>query len=301
MSVIQPQASNYGVTGITGTWTSQWFQPYSYASLSVTWLSDVDTTVDINQSPDGVTTFFTDTYSGVGGTAQNQLLNIKCELIQIEVTFDSNPSTFVFETFANSFFFSNSVTGPTGAIGPTGVTGPTGPNNGSYVLISSQTLGTGASNITINSIPGTYNHLKLIGSFKTNYNNSNLSDSIFIQYNGDTGGNYANQYLIASNGTSTTAGGVVSGNTGARFTLCGSTGAVSGFSTSEALIAEYTNTSKYKIITSNFSAYNANIIGLLTGVSNGTWLNTSAITSMVFYSASNSTLLTGSSIYIYGI
>jgi hypothetical protein len=135
MSVIQPQASNYGATGITGTWTSQWFQPYGYASLTFSWLSDVDTTVDINQSPDESTNLFVSSFAGVGGTAQNQLVNVKSEFIQIVVTFISPPSTFFFETFANSFFFSPNVVGPTagstgayGALSDSSVTPDSGNN-----------------------------------------------------------------------------------------------------------------------------------------------------------------------------
>ncbi len=107
MSYIQPQLSLYSATGITGSWSTIWLPTYNIASIRVSWICDQSTTVNVIQSPDEVTTMFTDTYAGVANVSQTQLIAVKSQNFMLSVTFGSTPGTVTIETFVNNFFFSS--------------------------------------------------------------------------------------------------------------------------------------------------------------------------------------------------
>ena len=73
-----------------------------------------------------------------------------------------------------------------------------------YTPIATQTLGSAAASITFSSIPGTYTDLRLVVS---NFLTTTSSQTLKIQFNGDTGTNYSCTYIYGA-----AAGGVSSGN-----------------------------------------------------------------------------------------
>lgn len=280
MSVIQPTLSMYSATGLTGGWTSDWQQPYGCSSMSISWLSDVNTTVVINQSPDQSTVLFTDTYSGVGGTAQNQVLNVKSEFIQIVVTFASPPSTFFFETFFNNFFFSNSV-------------------SGGWVLLDTQTVSSPTGTINFTSINQSYTNLVIMGNLQND--STNIYENTLMHFNGDTGSNYIyGQGWYSSSGGSSL---VASPSAFANLILSPSSivnGTV-GFSSVTATIYNYSSNTLSKnyesigpmLIDSTGDLYNFNI--------GGRWYSSFPITDISLAVDNSFNFTAGTILNLYGV
>lgn len=74
-----------------------------------------------------------------------------------------------------------------------------GPRSGGALLISSLVLGSPATDFTFSSIPGSYNHLRLVVVARSS--ESQPAESFAVQFNGDTGANYDAMALWGSNAT----------------------------------------------------------------------------------------------------
>jgi hypothetical protein len=166
---------------------------------------------------------------------------------------------------------------------------------GDYQAIVTATVDSGeASSVTISSIPSTFKHLQL--RIFCSDSGTNPDFNIKIQFNSDTGNNYA-RHLLSGNGTSASASGSPSTNyIGAPYTSNSST-TYGGTITD---ILNYADTSKYKTARS--------IGGIdLSGSGyamfrSGVWMSSSAITSITFTTdAGSASFRRYSQFALYGI
>lgn len=165
---------------------------------------------------------------------------------------------------------------------------------GSYESIASAT-GTGSSGtITFSSIPSTYTHLQIrfIGR-----SSSAASSTIKMNFNSDTGSNYAN-HMLYCDGASPYAAQNVS-QTFLRFYGMSYSGLTAGIMSSHVVdILDYANTNKYKTIRT-LGGFDANGSGEQ-GLYSALWMSNTAITSIdLITGAGNWT--TDSSFSLYGI
>ena len=153
-------------------------------------------------------------------------------------------------------------------------------SSGSFESISTVTVGGGgAANIEFTSIPATYTHLQIRGIVK----GSDTADdrtSIVVQYNNDTGSNYA-RHLVGSNGSSAFLDAVASSSARAGARLISSHASYANMFTACVMdILDYTNTNKYKT-TRTLGGFNTNG-GSFQEIVLGSflWQNTAAISTI---------------------
>jgi hypothetical protein len=159
--------------------------------------------------------------------------------------------------------------------------------NFTYVPIATQTLGSATNSISFTSIPQTYNDLVLVIQTKQ----TSSSNYGVFGFNSDTGSNYS-QTAMHGNGSSV-------------FTERGSNTFIAPLfyayeSTTNWLIANinimnYSNTTTYKTV-----LYRGNDATTATQAGVGLWRNTTAITSIQYYTGGTS-FTAGSNFTLYGI
>lgn len=160
----------------------------------------------------------------------------------------------------------------------------------SYESIATSSAG-GSSSITFSSIPSTFKHLQIRSISQSGSGNS--TDSLRVQFNGDTGANYAYHALY---GTGATA--AATANTGNNWAKSGQLAlSTTSFAGGVIDILDYTNTNKYKTLRC-LSGVDFNGSGVIALESN-LWLNTAAITSITISYGAN--FATGTTFALYGI
>jgi hypothetical protein len=168
---------------------------------------------------------------------------------------------------------------------------------GDYESIATVTVGSGgSSSITFSSIPSTYGHLQIRYLARTN--RADITDSVKMNFNSDTGNNYSWHYLrgngsIATAGASTSSSYILSG------TLVASTGGSNMFGGGVIDILDYSNTNK-NTTARILSGEDRNGAGFLYFLS-GLWMNTNAITSIVLAPESGTLWTQYSHFALYGI
>lgn len=166
----------------------------------------------------------------------------------------------------------------------------------SYESIATVTVGAGgSSSVSFTSIPATYTHLQIRAICKTTAATSNIN-SIFGQFNSDTGSNYARHFLNGS-GSAVGAGSGTS-QTSMFFGTNIETLGTSAFAANVIDILDYANTNKYKT-TRSLSGVDANGSGFAQFMS-GLWMNTAAVTSITILPNSDS-FIQYSQFALYGI
>ncbi len=192
-------------------------------------------------------------------------------------------------------------TGPTGNSGANGATGSTGATGagGDFVKISQQVLVAPATSVTFSSISSSFTHLVVMWTARcTEVANS---DSVFMQLNSDTGANYQFQNSFFNNNNSNSN---VTGSTRANVGVMPCSTATASYSGSGIIyLFNYANTSFFKNIWSNASAFLAAANGSLQWQENSSqWLNTAAITSINIQNTTGIVnFVTGSSFTLYGV
>ena len=170
---------------------------------------------------------------------------------------------------------------------------------GRYYLMGSVTVGSGgASSIEFTDIPPIYKHLQIrtickdAGNFGSYYN-------LRARFNSDSGSNYA-RHALDGNGSSVSSYGLASeSSAGVGHVINNSSGQTSCFSANIIDILDYCNTSKTKTVRAlNGSDWNT---GGGIRIKSSLWNNTSAISSILFFSDSNSNLIQHTNICLYGI
>jgi hypothetical protein len=170
----------------------------------------------------------------------------------------------------------------------------------SYESIASAT-GTGSSQlVTFNSIPSTYKHLQLRWISKDTYSGIAAALRVEMQFNSDTGTNYARHQLYGD-GSALTALGASSVST-IRFDAAGAYGTTANeFGVAIVDIIDYASTTKNKTVRGFYGANgNTSNTNYAVGLASGVWLNTNAITSITVISG-NSNFTTTSQFALYGI
>lgn len=157
-----------------------------------------------------------------------------------------------------------------------------------YEPISTQTLGTATATVTFSSIPQTYTDLVLV--FGGNAA-SGSTDSIAIQFNGDTTTNYSFTNLTGNGSTATSA------RSSSDTTIA--PGLINSTEISNVIynIFNYTNTTTFKTV-----LVRANLTSFATRASVGLWRKTpEAITSLSLKILGGQSFAIGSTFTLYGI
>tara|TARA_R110000868_G_scaffold118811_1_gene314884 strand:- start:803 stop:1297 length:495 start_codon:yes stop_codon:yes gene_type:complete len=157
-----------------------------------------------------------------------------------------------------------------------------------YEPIATTTLGSNAASYTFSSIPGTYTDLVLI----VNGGATSATYSLKMQVNGDTASNYSDTSM-QGNGT-TAASNRNTSNTSMRSEATPTTTLNSVWI---ANFMNYANTTTNKTV-----LVRGNNASALVAANVNLWRSTAAITSIkVFFDATLSNILSGTSLTLYGI
>ena len=159
-----------------------------------------------------------------------------------------------------------------------------------YEPIATQTLSSGATSVTFNSISGSYSDLVLVSSAQ----GTNATDTFTLIFNGDTGSNYSITRLY----------GLGSGSGASNRYTSQPNMAIGDYMPDStyffpviAQIQNYSNSTTYKTVLSRVNAPD-NFVGAIVGL----WRNTAAITSITIReSAGAVNLKAGSTFTLYGI
>ena len=168
---------------------------------------------------------------------------------------------------------------------------------GAFDLLQTTTLSTSASSITFSGLGAysDYKHLQIRVLTRTDrVANSTLTR---LQFNSDSGNNYA-QHTLRGDGSSVVSdgGGNVSGIS--RMYSTGSNSPAGAFFAASIDVLDFSNTSKYKTLRMlGGHAQNENIIML----SSGLWRNLTAITSITFSDFFSTNFVAGTRMSLYGV
>lgn len=180
--------------------------------------------------------------------------------------------------------------------------GPAGGPAGAYELISTSVLGADAGSFTfssLNSYSSNYKHLQIRCS--TRNSSAVGSRTMLIQFNGDSGYNYA-QHSLRGNGSSvsSTAGTIPNTWMAVDFFMAGTSQGTNIFNPAIINILDSYSTAKTKTMQvfdgSSGSGTNGNAVAL----NSGFWNNTAAITSITFIPIGGN-IVANSRFSIYGI
>jgi hypothetical protein len=185
---------------------------------------------------------------------------------------------------------------------PLGILAASGAGGGgSFESIATITASGGETSLSFTSIPGTYASLQIRGIMRRADASSNLG-RVYLQFNSDTGANYAGHQLRGTDAGTVSASGSASASNFFAFRGAGALDASNTFGVGIADIHDYASTTKYKT-TRSFTGLDNN--GRSSGTSeiylySGLWQSTSAITriDLVF---NGDTAAAGTTFALYGI
>jgi hypothetical protein len=157
-------------------------------------------------------------------------------------------------------------------------------------------VGTPGTTITLSSIPGTYNHLRL---YIVGQESNSGGAFIELNLNGDSGSDYQYGWSFASSSSGMTN---FSSLSASNLLVCyfNDTSVAGASSSSTIDLPFYAQTSFYKDMAGQSSLYNASSYSSSTFY-NGTWKSTAAITSATLTVTGGYNFAVGTSISIYGI
>lgn len=177
----------------------------------------------------------------------------------------------------------------------------TGGGGSAYESIATVTVGTATTTITFSSIPSTYQHLQLRGlALDTNTSTVYTSLDVGIQFNSDTGTNYAHHY-VRGDGATTNASGSVSQTQGLlRAASLRNASAANIWAVSITDIHDYASTTKNKTVRC-FSGANINTTDpVYIMLSSSLWMSTAAI-STITLNRGQTNFAVGTTFALYGI
>lgn len=169
---------------------------------------------------------------------------------------------------------------------------------GSMEAISSITLSAAQTSIEFNNIPGTYSHLQIRNIARITA--SQDRDSIKLQFNSDTGSNYARHSLWGS-GSAASAYGNAPDSYVLLTDFAAATATASIYGAAVTDILDYANTNKYKTVRSLGGVDLNAAVTVYDGLNSGHWRNTNAITSITLTPYTGSSFAQYSSFTLYGI
>lgn len=165
---------------------------------------------------------------------------------------------------------------------------------GAYDLLVTTEIGTDSASITfdnLNTLAAGYKHLQVRAMTQ---NTGGSIASLFLQFNSDTGNNYAWHYLFTNSSSPSSAAVTSTDRMIVGNTIAGSVGSI--FAPAVIDILDFSNSSK----TTTVRALSGTRLGNRLFMSSGFWNNTSAVTSLTFTDTSNN-LKSGTRISIYGV
>jgi hypothetical protein len=188
------------------------------------------------------------------------------------------------------------------ALFPLGILSAAGAGGGAlsdYELIKTSILGSSTPSITFSSLgtySSTYKHFQVRMTARTDRAGT-VSDSIKMEFNGDTSaGNYA-LHVLQGNGSSVGSGGYANNAIELQRATTTSDAANSfGFIVVDVLDA-YAAKNKTIRALGGFLASSDRVICLTSGL----WKNTASLTSMTFRPGGGSNLVSGTRISLYGV
>lgn len=154
----------------------------------------------------------------------------------------------------------------------------------------------GETSLSFTSIPQTYKHLQIRSLAKDTVANTN-TQSVVMQFNSDTGTNYA-WHRIEGSGATVTASGSITQNwcIFSDASVGNTTANIFGVSITDIL--DYTNTSKNTTVRC-IGGQDSNGSGYIS-LSSSLWLNTAAVTTITL-KPGNTAFAAGSTFALYGI
>lgn len=177
-----------------------------------------------------------------------------------------------------------------------------GGGGGAFTQITDSLLGSDAATFTFSSIPGTFNHLRLIVQARSATASSD--DPVVVQLNADTAAHYQWQYLYTF-GTGTPSG----GGSGGVATASPQIAAISAdssnaglASTFDTLFPNYASTTFHKVwhgVGADWQTQSVN--SFQPQIHIGHWESTAAITGIVLTLLSGANFRTGSRATLYGL
>lgn len=167
------------------------------------------------------------------------------------------------------------------------------PSAPTYEMIATHLISSSTNSYTFSNIPSTYDDLIIVGANLS----SNLQQTMYGRFNGDTGSNYNRAWQAATNGYGINQSAAVVFNNSAGI-LVGPTNLGLSSAQSAGFILEinqYANTSYPKVSICKF--FQAQQISEM---NTSMWNNTSAITSIQLYLTSNANI-NSARFTIYGV
>ena len=169
-----------------------------------------------------------------------------------------------------------------------GVSGTVALPSGFYSIATATVTSSSTSSITFSSIPSGYTHLQIRASVQSG-RTSNAYDGFYMQFNADTGSNYAYHQILADNrpySQTNSATSQTSINIQPIAALYGS----SNFTGNVIInIPDYSNSNKNKTVRT-LLGYDTDQDGIISGgvgFDSGLWQSTSSITSITFSGPTN--------------
>lgn len=180
-----------------------------------------------------------------------------------------------------------------------GILASSGGAAGAYELLQSTILTSGASTVTftgLGSYSG-YKHLQLRIVIRNADTSGGSNDSLYLQFNNDTGANYA-WHELSGNGSSVTSSATTSTNQiqGAYFSSDLAT--ANAYAACVIDILDFSSSSKNTTIRSlSGRPQTSTRVSLLSGL----WNNTAAVTEIDLFNVSATNFKTGSRFSLYGV
>ena len=168
-----------------------------------------------------------------------------------------------------------------------------------FESIATFNIASNTATITFSSIPSTYQHLqvRILSRCTRGAVNGNLN----IQLNSDTGTNYV-YHELSGDGATVTATQATAQSAPSISRSPGTTTSADVFAGTIIDIHDYVSTTKNKTLRSfyGFDNNSSSVVGNV-GMRSVLWLNTNAINTLTFTSASSSSFTSGSVFALYGI
>ena len=215
----------------------------------------------------------------------------------------SSPITVTGLTNGTAYTFTVTATNSNGTSLPSAASNSVTPvlDPGSMYPLGIFTLTSTQSSIEFTNIPQTYKHLQIRGIGRISATEANDIAGLIVQYNNDTGSNYANHFIIAEGTAVSTL--AQTSQTGLYTGYLPTNNSTSGCYSSTVIdILDYSNTNKnttQRSLNGNETNNTANSNSRVSFIS-GLWMNTAAVTS-IRISSNYTSLLQHTSFALYGV
>ena len=168
--------------------------------------------------------------------------------------------------------------------------------------IASTTLSADQAGISFTGIPATYTHLQIRGILRNNnYSAGGAEQNLRLHFNGDTGTNYDDHYIVGNgSGAPTAASDLTASNILVAYGIIPMSNQTASYYGGVVIdILDYANTTKYKT-TRALAGDSVNASGSYIFLSAGCWRSTAAITDITL-NPQNNLFTTYSQLTLYGI